>query len=58
MKKGADCLICTEKDAVKLPEYIKLSLPIYYMEMDLEVLEGKNHLDALIEKVYFQKSFC
>lgn len=36
LTKGAHALVCTEKDIVKLSN-IKLSLPIYFIEMDLRI---------------------
>ncbi len=50
-RKGAEALICTEKDAVKL-EAVDLPLPIYYLEMELEIdSHGKGAWDSLIEKI-------
>ena len=48
---GASALICTEKDAVKLPKDLSLALPILYLEMELEVVSGAIHWKNLIEKI-------
>jgi len=44
----ANALICTEKDAVKLPP---TDLPIYYLEMEMEVVGAKERFEMLIEKI-------
>lgn len=48
---GAQCLVCTEKDAVKLPKDIKLCLPIIPVEISLFPKYGKEHLEKLIEHI-------
>ncbi len=49
--KGAEMLLCTEKDAVKLANQVKFSLPIKSVKVSLEVVEGKEHWDALYAKI-------
>jgi tetraacyldisaccharide 4'-kinase len=51
LQLGASTLVCTEKDAVKLSPQLALALPIAKLEMELEVIGGKNHWDKLIEKI-------
>ena len=41
-------LICTEKDAVKLPE---TDLPIYYLEMEMELAGEREQFEKLVEKI-------
>lgn len=48
-QKGATFLLCSEKDAVKIPPTI--ALPIYYIEIDLEVVAGQKELDSFVEKI-------
>lgn len=43
-----NALICTEKDFVKLP---MTDLPIYYLEMEMEISFGKEHWEKMIEKI-------
>jgi tetraacyldisaccharide 4'-kinase len=44
----AKALICTEKDFVKLG---KTDLPIYYLQMEMELTCGKDRWEKLIEKI-------
>ena len=48
---GAECLICTEKDAVKLPRDFKHPLPIIPLEIALHPTFGKEHLEQRIKEV-------
>lgn len=48
-KAGATLLLCTEKDAVKIKEF-PLSLPIGYVQIDLEILSGHEHWTYLINQ--------
>lgn len=44
----AKALICTEKDFVKLPD---TTLPIYYLEMEMQIISGVEKWQKLIEKI-------
>lgn len=50
-EKGAELLLCTEKDKVKIDEDLNLVLPIAWVKMRLSVVEGKEAWDAFIERV-------
>lgn len=47
-ENGAEYLVCTEKDRVKLAEAVELSLPILWIRMRLGIVEGKSAWDAFI----------
>lgn len=44
--KGATCLICTQKDAVKFDKDIAADLPIYWLKIEIEMM-GPDILDRL-----------
>lgn len=46
---GAEWIICTEKDAVKLPEKLSLSLPLIIPRMELAVLHGEPEWKQFLE---------
>ena len=48
-EKGAEALICTEKDIVKIPKDISLCLPIYYIQMDHKIIIGEEKLEELLQ---------
>lgn len=47
---GAELLICTEKDRVKLVEPLNLGLPVGWIKMKLVFVEGKEHWDQFIQR--------
>lgn len=48
--KGAQYLICTEKDRVKLSPEHRHSLEIAYLEMHLRMISGEEHWKAFVAK--------
>lgn len=50
-QKGATALLCTEKDWVKLITPVKASLPVYWVEMELAIIEGEEAWSAFIQRV-------
>ena len=51
LDKGADLLVCTEKDAVKLPEGMSVRLPIKPLEITLSPVFGKENIEQIIKEV-------
>jgi tetraacyldisaccharide 4'-kinase len=49
--QGASMLLCTEKDKVKLPENLETVLPIGWVKMELEVVEGQEEWQNFIVKI-------
>lgn len=49
-QKGAEFLLCTEKDAVKLPDLPNLSLPIIAAQMRLTLISGEIHWSAFLNQ--------
>ena len=48
--EGAEFLICTEKDKVKITGPLEGVLPIVWVKMRLNVVEGKKEFEAFIDK--------
>lgn len=49
--QGAEMLICTEKDMVKIPEITALSLPIVWLKMEMKVVENEEGWYQFIHKL-------
>lgn len=47
---GAQCLVCTEKDAVKLPEKLHLQIPLIPVKISHVPQFGEEHIQEMIEK--------
>ena len=47
MERGASYILCTEKDAVKVPPGVYG--PIAYVRMSMQIISGEEHLTALLK---------
>ena len=50
-KSGAEALLCTEKDWVKLEKNRGFALPVHYLEVEMEVVAGQARWDSFIELI-------
>ncbi len=50
-KKGAEALLCTEKDYVKLSPNLSLGLEIIPVGIELKIIAGKEHWEQLIDNI-------
>ena len=50
---GADYILTTEKDAVRLPHLENPKVPIYYMRMEIEILNGYDNFREFVKKICF-----
>jgi tetraacyldisaccharide 4'-kinase len=49
--KGANYLICTEKDAIKLPANLGLEIPVKILKMEMIVTAGKSCWQELLHRI-------
>jgi len=53
-RRGAvDCLVTTEKDAVRLPPAAAGGLPLYYLRLEIEILRGAADFDEAVGRICF-----
>lgn len=50
-EKGAEMLLCTEKDKVKILDTQNLALPIAWLKMRLKLIEGENEWKSFVNRV-------
>jgi tetraacyldisaccharide 4'-kinase len=50
-KENIDFILTTEKDRVRLPEGIKITVPILCLIMNFKIIKGEEVLDDMINKV-------
>jgi tetraacyldisaccharide 4'-kinase len=50
----ADAIITTEKDAVRFPNLSRYDVPIYFLRVDIEILEGADDFKESIERICFR----
>jgi len=48
--KGADALICTEKDFLKLPSSLSLPLPLYQVRIEVDVTYGQEEWRLFLQR--------
>jgi tetraacyldisaccharide 4'-kinase len=48
---GVEVMITTEKDAVRIPKEFKPVLPLYYLRMEIEIVEGIDDFEEAINSV-------
>ncbi|HUR60022.1 MAG TPA: tetraacyldisaccharide 4'-kinase, partial [Opitutaceae bacterium] len=49
----ADCVVTTEKDAVRISESAALSLPLYYLRLEIDILRGAADFDEAVGRICF-----
>ncbi len=50
---GADYILTTEKDAVRLPHLESPKVPVYYMRMEIEILNGYENFKECVKRICF-----
>ncbi len=55
-REGADCLVTTEKDAVRLPENRVFPLPLFYLRLEIDIIHGAADFDEAVGRICFPQS--
>jgi len=55
-REGADCLITTEKDAVRIPEQRTWPLPLFYLRLEIDIIHGAADFDEAVSRICFPQS--
>jgi tetraacyldisaccharide 4'-kinase len=55
-REGAECLVTTEKDAVRIAETLECPLPIYYLRLEIEIIRGAADFDEAVARICFPQS--
>ena len=50
-QKGAEMVVTTEKDAVRLPRLENCPLPVYYLRIELVILKGREEFERCIQEI-------
>jgi tetraacyldisaccharide 4'-kinase len=56
LREGAECLLTTEKDAVRIPTTGAAPLPIYYLRLEIEIIRGAADFDEAVARICFPAS--
>ena len=52
-RERADCLVTTEKDAVRISENLVCPLPLYYLRLEIDILRGASDFDEAVDRICF-----
>jgi tetraacyldisaccharide 4'-kinase len=54
-RERADCLVTTEKDAVRIAADLSCPLPLYYLRLEIEILHGAADFDEAVGRICFPR---
>ncbi|KXU35131.1 tetraacyldisaccharide 4'-kinase [Cephaloticoccus primus] len=52
-RSGAECLLTTEKDAVRIPPTHQWGCPVYYLRLEIDLLRGAADFDEAVGRICF-----
>ena len=52
--RGAEAIVTTEKDAVRLPLIERRDVPLYFLRVEIELLSGEESFNDLISRICFK----
>jgi tetraacyldisaccharide 4'-kinase len=52
-KAGAEYIVTTEKDAVRIPKLDRCDIPFYYLRIEIDILSGQENFDQCISRICF-----
>ncbi len=55
-REGAECLVTTEKDAVRIPEGLTWPLPLFYLRLEIDIIRGAADFDEAVGRICFPQS--
>ena len=50
---GAECLVTTEKDAVRIAENLVCPMPLYYLRLEIDIIRGAADFDEAVGRICF-----
>ncbi len=53
---GAEMILTTEKDSVRLPRIENAKVPVYYLRMDIQILQGYDNFRECVGRICFTES--
>jgi tetraacyldisaccharide 4'-kinase len=55
-RERAECLVTTEKDAVRIPHPGGSPLPVYYLRLEIEIIRGAADFDEAVGRICFPQN--
>ncbi len=55
-REGAECLVTTEKDAVRIAAAFSGALPLYYLRLEIDIIRGASDFDEAVARICFPQT--
>jgi tetraacyldisaccharide 4'-kinase len=55
-REGAECLVTTEKDAVRIPEGRAWPMPVYYLRLEIDLISGAADFNEAVSRICFPQT--
>ncbi|HVS52067.1 MAG TPA: tetraacyldisaccharide 4'-kinase [Opitutaceae bacterium] len=55
-REGADCVVTTEKDAVRINERYAGALPFFYLRLEIDIIRGASDFDEAVGRICFPQT--
>ncbi len=52
---GCDAVITTEKDAVRFPKLSSTAVPVFYLRIEIEILQGAENFHDAVRRICFKQ---
>lgn len=56
IRRGADAVLTTEKDAVRFPRPEQMNIPIYFLRVEIKIVNGYESFEDCVSKLCFEDS--
>lgn len=56
LAEGAELIVTTEKDAVRLPNSLQSPIPLYFLRLEIDILKGDHDFEKAISEICFPKN--
>lgn len=53
LEHKVECIVTTEKDAVRIPEDLPCPVPIYYLRLEIDIIRGASDFDEAVGRICF-----
>ena len=50
---GAEMIVTTEKDAVRIPRLLREDIEFYFLRMEIDILSGQENFDQCIKRICY-----
>ncbi len=51
VRRGLSCVLTTEKDAVRMPRLLNQEIPVRYLRIEIEILNGQEHWNSMLDQL-------